>query len=283
VVVNPSNGLVASSATITGGTGGICNSPQGEGTTISCTLQTLPACASTVSCSTYATVAVSVTAATNATNIANPTIGAITVNANASANGGTTLPTNKSQTVSVSDFAISASPVNPGATVNAGSPITIEVQFSAANASTGYSGTITPSDTISPSMVTSPSPTFSPTSLTMSGSGVQTTYLTIPTVARPVTTGSLFRRGSFYAAWLPIGGLSLIGSGIGAGRKRRRWLAGLALVVMAGAILLQPACGGSSTSTPTTGGTSHGSYLVTIKGTAGAGSVHSAQVTVYVN
>ena len=34
-------------------------------------------------------------------------------------------------------------------------------------------------------------------------------------MARPVITGSFFRRRSFYAAWLPIGGLSLVTLGIG--------------------------------------------------------------------
>jgi hypothetical protein len=92
----------------------------------------------------------------------------------------------------------------------------------------------------------------------------------------------LFRRGSFYAAWLPIGGLGLVGLGFGAGRKRRRWLVPLALFFIAGAILLQPACSGKSTPNPTSGGTQSGWYTVTITGSAGSGAVHTAKVSVYV-
>jgi hypothetical protein len=176
--------------------------------------------------------------------------------------------------VQVDDFQVQASPST--VTVTAGSPATIQVFFSPSASSTIYSGTITPSQSTSPSMVTSPSPSFNPTSVTLSGSGYQTTTLTIPTVTRPVTTGSVLRRGTFYAAWLPIGGLSLLGLGIGAGRKRRRWLAGLALGLIVGAILLQPGCGGKSTANPTTGGTQPGTYTVTITGTAGTGAVHTA-------
>ena len=92
-------------------------------------------------------------------------------------------------------------------------------------------------------MVTATTPTFTPTTRHAFGERAQTTTLSIATVARPVTTGSLLRRGSFYAAWLPIGGLSLVGLGIGAGRKRRRWLVGVVLGLIAGAILLQSGCG----------------------------------------
>ena len=90
-----------------------------------------------------------------------------------------------------------------------------------------YNGTITMSDTSSPSIVTASTPTFTNPTVTLDGTGSGTTTLYIQTVARPVNSGSLFRRTSFYAAWLPIGGLSLAGLGIGAGRRRRRWIAGL--------------------------------------------------------
>jgi len=278
VSVSPTStsGLSTSIATITNGGGGACLPAQEDGTYIACSIPTLTACTTTASsCTTFATVQVTVTANPTAT----PSVGSITVNGQAGTNGG--LPVSStSQTVNVNDFKISA----PGGTttVVAGTPATIQVLFCPSNPTLGYSGTITPSDTISNGMVTKPSPTFNPTTVTLSGSGCQTTWLTIPTVAPPVTTVSLFRRGSFYAAWLPIGGLSLVGLGIGAGRKRRRWLAGLALGLIAGAILLQPACGGASTPNPTTGGTQPGTYTVTITGTAGTGAVHTAIVTVTV-
>jgi hypothetical protein len=98
-----------------------------------------------------------------------------------------------------------------------------------------------------------------------------------------VTTSSVFRRGSFYAAWLPIAGLSLVSLGIGAGRKRRRWLAGVVLGVIAGAILLQLGCGSSGSSVNPGGGTIAGTYIITISGSAGTGASHSGTATLIVN
>lgn len=187
------------------------------------------------------------------------------------------------ETANVVDFSISAS--TPPA-INAGDTATITVTFAPTPASIpfgGYSGTITPSQTTAPSMVTATTPIFNPTTVGLSGSASATTTLSIATVPRPVTTGSLLRRGSFYAAWLPIGGLSLVGLGIGAGRKRRRWLAGAVLCLIAGAILLQSGCGSSSSSPTPGGGTQAGTYIVTITGSAGTGSSHNTQVQLVVH
>jgi len=180
------------------------------------------------------------------------------------------------QQANVVDFGISASISTP--TINAGDTATIQVTFCPTNG-TNYSATITPSQTTSPSMVTATTPTFNPTTVTLSGSACATTTLSIATVARPVPTGSLLRRGSFYAAWLPIGGLSLVGLGIGVGRKRRCWLVGAVLCMIAGVILLQSGCGSSSTSVTPSGGTAAGTYTITITGSAGAGASHTAPVT----
>jgi hypothetical protein len=204
----------------------------------------------------------------------------ISVSGSASANGGV-IQGSLSQQVNVVDFGVAATTSTP--TINAGDPAVIQVKFCPTNSQLGYSATITPSQTTAPSMVTATTPVFNPTTVTLSGSACQTTALSIATVARPVTTGQLLRRGSFYAAWLPIGGLSLVGLGIGAGRKRRRWLAGVFLCLIAGAILLQSGCGSSSSSVSTGGGTQAGTYIVTITGSAGTGASHTAQVTLTVH
>jgi hypothetical protein len=203
----------------------------------------------------------------------------LSVSGQASANNGPTQGI-RSQSVPVVDFTISASPTRQ--TVNDGDTATIQVIFCPLNKG-GYNATITPSQTTSPSMVTANSPTFNPTTVTLAGSACATTTLSIATVPRPVTTGRLLRRGSFYAAWLPIGGLSLVGLGIGAGRKRRRWLVGALLGLIAGIILLQPGCGSASSTNTTTGGTLAGQYTVSLVGSAGTGASHNYPVTVSVN
>jgi hypothetical protein len=255
-------------ATVTGGTG---NCDTAVGGSITCTIPTLVVC-STTPC-TPATVQV------DATPSVTGNLPQVSVSVNVSANNGP-VQANNQQIDPVVDFGITAYAQTP--TIDAGKTATIVVKFCPLNLQYGYSGTITPSQTSSPSIVTSPSPTFNPTTVTLAGNGCGYTTLSIATVARPVNTGSLLRRGSFYVTWLPIGGLSLVGLGIGAGRKRRRWMIGVILAMIAGAILLQSACGSSSSSTTTTTGTGAGPYNFTITGTAGGGDAHTAPVTINV-
>ncbi len=254
---------------VTSGTG-YCSAEQG--TQIPCNISSLAAGSS-------ASVEIDVTPSIST----NQELTIIGVSGAASANNGP-LQTSSSQTDQVVDFEVTAQNSTP--TVTAGDPASIQVSFCPATPSLGYSATITPSQTTSPSMVTASTPTFNPTTVVLSGSACGTTTLTIPTVARPVNTGRLLRRGSFYAAWLPIGGLSLMGLtigglGLGAG-KRRRWLIGLLLGLVGGLILLQPACGSSSATATTNGGTSAGIYIITISGAAGTGASHNTQVQLQV-
>jgi len=265
------NGLASNpTAKVTSGTGNCGTAQQGV---ISCFIQTLAVGA-------MAAVEVDVTPIINPTPpTQEPT--QVTVSGTASANGGPFVSA-VSQQVNVVDFSIQAQPGYQ--TVAAGQPATFNIQFCPTNTQRGYSGTITSSQSTLPSMVTSPAPSFLPTSVPLSGSACGFTALTIPTVPRPVTQGSLLRRGSFYATWLPIGGLSLVGLGIGAAgrRRRRRWLAGALLGLIIGIILLLPGCGSASSATASQGGTAAGVYTITIEGSAGTGAAHSQVVTLQV-
>jgi hypothetical protein len=261
----PTSGLASTPTAKVSSGSGSCGTVQGS--TISCNIPTLAMNA-------VATVAVDLTPAVPIT-VPNP----LSISGNVSANGGT--PVSVAQPgVNVVDFAITASPA--AQTINAGDTATFQIIFTPSS-NHGYSATITPSETTSPSMVTAIAPSFNPTTITLSGSGSATTLLSIPTVARPVNTGSLLRRGSFYAAWLPIGGLTLAGLGIGIGRKRRRWVIGAVLMLIAGAIVMQSACGSSSSTNTTTGGTQAGTYIVTVSGSAGSAASHTYQITLTVN
>jgi uncharacterized repeat protein (TIGR01451 family) len=270
----PSGLGTTSTATVGTGTGscGVL-----VGTTINCSFPTLTAttCTQGSTCSSSASVKVDVTP------LSTENLTSISVSGEVSANGGAVgLPA--SQLVDVVDFKVVASSPNPSP-VNAGDSTVITVQFCPTIPNLGYSGTITPTQTTSPSMVTASTPTFNPTTVTLSGGACGTTALTIATVARPVNTGSLLHRGPLYATWLPIGGVSLLGLGIGAGKKRRRWLAGALLGGLLGLIMLQLACGSSSTSKTATGGTVAQTYTITISGSAGSGSSHNQQVQLIVH
>jgi hypothetical protein len=275
--VSTSTGLATPpTGKVTTGTG-YCSAEQG--TQIPCNIPSLPA-------GTTAMVEIDVTPAIST----NQPLLSFTVTGVASANNGPLQTgTGTTQTEQVVDFTASAQNSTP--TITAGDVATIQVMFCPSIPSLGYSATITPTQTTSPSMVTATTPTFNPTTVVLSGSSCGTTTLSIPTVARPVNSGGLLRRGSFrssfYAAWLPIGGLSLMGLTIGglslgAGSKRRRWLIGALLGLVAGLILLQPACGSSSTTVTTNGGTSAGIYIITISGGAGTGASHNTQVQLQV-
>lgn len=185
-----------------------------------------------------------------------------------------------SQSVNITDFTISAQDVTPN--INAGELAVIDVTLTP-NQNLGYNSSVTLTQSPLPSMVTSPSPTFTINPVVLSGTSAQQTVLNIQTVPRPVNSGSLLRRRAFYAAWLPIGGLSLFGLGLGAGARRRRWLIGMLLGLLAGLILLQPACSSGSSSVTSGGGTQPGLYQITITASAGTGAAHQAVVALQVN
>jgi hypothetical protein len=249
---------------------GTCTTSEGTNDIVSCVIPT-------INPGSLATVEVDVT--TNDTTT--PVVNTVSVSSFATANGTSGQIGGPSQTATLSDFLMTAS--NPVPTINAGQSATITVNFCPQNPLLGYQGTITPSESISPTMDTSTSPTFTPTPVNLTGSACASTALTIATVARPTTTGSLSRPGSFYAAFLPIGGLSLIGLGLGARGKRRRWLLAASLCLLAAVIMLLPSCGSSSTTAATPGGTQAGTYNITVTGSASAGASHTAVVQLRVN
>ena len=254
----PTTGVTFTSANSS--PGGTCQNP-GSGK-VACTIGTLAAQAK-------ATVTVVLT----------PTIGttSLSVAPSLSVNGGA-FTSFTAGTVQVNDFSIKNPPPSPASvTITAGQSASFVATLTPMPE---YSSTISMSQTISPS-ATGMTFTFTSSTVTLSGSGSQTTTLNVATTARPVNTGSLLHRGPLYATWLPVGGLSLLGLGVGAGFRRRRWLAGTLLGLVAGIILLQPACGSSNSTTPVTGGTAAGTYTITITGSSGSVS-HNAPVTLIV-
>jgi len=201
------------------------------------------------------------------------------VSGSATANNGQ--PSNKwSQSANITDFTITA--VNTTPEIKAGALAVINVALTP-NQTFGYNGSIGMTWSSSPSIVTSPSPTFTVTPVLLSGTAQAQTTLNMQTVPRPVNSGSLFRRKAFYAAWVPIAGLSLIGLGVGASRKRRRWFVGALLGLIAALVLLLPSCSSGSSAVIAGGGTQAGIYFITITGNAGTGAAHQVVVQLQVD
>lgn len=119
---------------------------------------------------------------------------------------------------------------------------------------------------ITPLVTIPPVCSFNPPNPTVSGAAATST-LTINTYG-PVTTGALAPGATFYALWLPLPMLALVGLGGAVGGKRsRKACALLALFVISGALLLMPACGNTTTTTTTPNGvTPNNTYTFTIVG-----------------
>ncbi len=120
---------------------------------------------------------------------------------------------------------------------------------------------------------------FSTQSVTLLGPG--SSALGITTTARPVVTpaASLLTR-HFYAIWLALPGLTLLGVGVGGDRRRRRMVGILLFCALFGLLLLQPACSKSSSQTPVSG-TPSGTYTITVTATSGS-DTKSQNVTLLV-
>lgn len=253
----PSSGFTFSSATST--PGGTCPNPVGGVVTCNVT---------TVASGSKATINVVLVPTSGTTSLS--------VTPSISANGDAFVtPNDSTETVAVTDFKISASPTS--ATITAGQSTSYVLTLDPTDKVNGYKSSISVSHSSLPTGATG---TFTSSSVTISGGTAATTTLNISTTARPVQSGSRFHGGgALYATWLPVGGLSLLGFGVGV--KKRRWIMGTLFGLLAAVILFQPACGNSSSSTPTSGGTPVGTYSITLTGSSGSAS-HTTTVTLNV-
>ena len=154
----------------------------------------------------------------------------------------------------------------------------------------GYSSPVNLTCTItgagSPAPACSGASSFSPNPATPA-SPAATSTLTITTTANHAE--NFVPRKLFYALWMPIGGIALVGMGFTSKEQRRRKLMGLLMLGMIlTTLLIMPACGGSSSGGGGgggSGGTPAGAYTVTITGTGtdAAAITQTTQVTLTVN
>ena len=120
---------------------------------------------------------------------------------------------------------------------------------------------------------------FTTSPVTLLGPGSST--LGITTTARPIVTpaASLLVR-HFYAIWLTVPGLTLLGIGVGSERRRRRIVGIVALGAVLTLLLLPPACSHTTTQPPVSG-TPAGTYTITVTATSGT-DTKSNSVTLFV-
>jgi hypothetical protein len=177
------------------------------------------------------------------------------------------------------DFTITvASTVAPNS-VPAGSGAQATVSVNPLN---GYVGVVTLAcSSISPVTINPPVCTFTYPSGQLGlpvNAATATTTLTINTLGPPVPKSAVAHRRAFYAFWLPVPMLALLGVGAATGGRRPRKALGLLAVFVVGAsLLLMPACGNSSTTTSTTnnGITPANTYTFTLTGVDQNGAVSS--------
>jgi hypothetical protein len=149
---------------------------------------------------------------------------------------------------------------NPSS-LHAGSAATATVT---ATPISGYSGTITFScSTISPTVTPAPVCSFNPATVTVTNNAAAGSTLTISTTG-PSTT-RLRRSTVFYALWLPLPALTLIGAGLSTtSRLWKKLLGWLLLGMMVSGIIVTVGCGGSTGTRSTASSTPRNTYTFTI-------------------
>jgi hypothetical protein len=162
-------------------------------------------------------------------------------------------------------FSLSATALSPGS-VSPGGSATSTVTVTPAG---GFSGTVSLSCSITGPTGASYPPTCGAASATPGTPGTLTVSTTAATalLQHPANGRS---SGLFYAMFLPIGGMALLGFG-SAGSRRKKLFGLLLLGLLLSGLLLMPACGGSSYSGGGGGGnpgTTPGNYTITVTGTS---------------
>ncbi|HTA49636.1 MAG TPA: hypothetical protein VK930_09295 [Verrucomicrobiae bacterium] len=138
-----------------------------------------------------------------------------------------------------------------------------------------YSGQVTLAClSVSPIVTAAPYCTFDPATVSISSSTGATSTLTIATFGRATST-RLWNLRMFYAFWLAVPGLALVGAR-GARSYRKNLLAVFCLVAIAGSLLLLSACPGPPGTTALNGQiTPNNTYIFTLTGADANGAAPS--------
>ncbi len=238
-----STNISATFTGVSGGAGSICSAP--AGTNAACVIPVLQS-------GSIATVAFSVTPTTAGT-------GSITVTAT---NANNTNPiVTKTASFTATNFSIAINPSSQ--TVLAGNTATYFLQVNPA---------ITFGNNVSLTCGSTPvgaSCGFTPATLMFNGPGSQSSTLNLTTTARPPSViSSLEWGGRFYALWLMVPGMAVVGLG-GKKRRRNRLLGLLVVLALFSFIVPLPACS-KAKQQPVVTGTPAGTYSLTVTATSGS-------------
>jgi hypothetical protein len=178
---------------------------------------------------------------------------------------GSTFTASASASLKVASYTLGVEPASQ--TVAAGNPATYTPTLTPQGTGGTYSASI--SLACPSGLPQGVSCTFSTSPVTLQNQSASSVTLTMDTTARTTTTASNRHGGIVYAMWLPIGGLTLFGVGLGGPWNRKRRVAGGLLVLLVVMLIaLQPACSHSS-STTISQGTPAGTYSIAVTATSG--------------
>ena len=165
----------------------------------------------------------------------------------------------QSYTLTVSK-AISPGTVAPGSGAEATVTITPIASY------TGHEVTLS-CFSVTPVVVAAPICKFDPPTVAVNNGTAPTSVLTVSTYGTTGTTTQLATPHIFYAFWLALPALALIG-GCASGGRRKKWLGLLFVMAVAGTLLFLPSCSSSNTTLNNPSGlvTPKNTYTFTLTG-----------------
>lgn len=239
---------------------GTINNVSSGSVTLSCTVAPLQINGATCSILSSVTPPASPTLTITTTRLTPPTLYTITVTGTAGTST-LTVPVDLSVLAVTPAYTLSDTTPSPSS-VHAGSAATATVT---ATPISGYSGSVTFScSTISPTVTPAPVCSFNPATVTVTSTAASST-LTISTTGPSATR--LHRPTIFYALWLPLPALALIGAVLSTtSRLWKKLLGWLLLGMTVSGIIVTIGCGNSTSTSSSVTGTPKNTYTFTVSG-----------------